>query len=361
MKILLTSLLLYSSINGISNHSTITPSSQQTVLASTYTQIAASSSNANITNDTNASTNDIQTFMQQAQKVINQETKKSTTTLSLNENPNNTIQQDTYGIVDYYKLDTDKLYFYEQRADQKPIVKVVPLSMNANIIRTASANTIPDGFGGRALINSSSINSSGDYIETRVTNISMQRIPQAGSTAYIYTGFNQGSFGVDAGIQYSPNDAPGVWQPYLKLSNTGPVASSYLLKPYNQVQSSNGYVPNQPIQMDVWKNYTSSETGENNAIRLKLVGTAICTDLACSHHQQTKLMSIFSKSNVGVTKKVDNYKLLATVAGANATGSFSTTISDIAIDGVPKTPTRDATDNTTMTISGNQVSYTLNK
>lgn len=352
MRKILIFLLLFSCISLLTTHSFLQGTKKMLDLNVAYAKETDESS-INIINSTDATEQEVQTFVTQAKEVVRQEQNNNMRLFSSDdEQKSSDVKQATYETVDYYKIDTDKLFFYEDSRLEKPVLKVIPLNSQQNLA-TTSNNAIPDGIGGRVFVSSTT----GSYIEARVSNINLKNIQ---GSPYIYTGLNYKNFSVDAGIAYSPNDFPGVWQPYLKIGGAAPLGTSYLLKGYNSVQNSNGYLSSEPIQIDFWRNYSSSTTNEQNAIRVKLVGTAVCTDLSCSHRANTKLTSIFSKSNTGL-EKIDNYKILATLAGASPSGQLNATVSDITVDGVAKAPIKNATDYTSVDISGNTVNYRISK
>ncbi|URJ59654.1 YrpD family protein [Paenibacillus polymyxa] len=340
--------LLFSSIGvtASANNEDITEKVSDSVTQSTYG--LEHSKNVTVKNDAEVSQEKINNFIIQAKKVVREEKANSQSFKA-------SIESSTYETVDYCYLDDTNLYFYEDSSIKDPELIILPVENGREETHVIKPQAIQGGFGGRVLVNSTT----GNYIETRaITTSSNSTLLATNGTPYMYTGFTARGLEVDAGLAYSKGDAPGVWQPYLKIGGDDPLSTSYLLDGYNQVQYKNGYITGQPVQMDLWRNYTSGV--EHNAVRLKLAGTAICADLGCSRHGDTKLTTIFSKSNIGVSSVV-NYKLLATIAGSGASGQMNSTLSEISIDGIAKTPVKDEVANTQVTISGNSASFKLSK
>nr|WP_234405635.1 YrpD family protein [Paenibacillus sp. IHBB 10380] len=85
-------------------------------------------------------------------------------------------------------------------------------------------------------------------------------------------------------------------------------------------------------------------------------------DAGCYDSTNTNLINILEVNNRNITV-MEYFKLLATIAGNDATitGNLRSTFSDVTLDGVAKTPVKDAVDYATISISGNSATIIVKK
>ncbi|WDF50364.1 YrpD family protein [Paenibacillus sp. KACC 21273] len=339
-----------------------------TVTANTYTQDNnLLPSFVKVTNAANVSTQNVNKFISQAQSVIKENRKTS--------QPSEFSQMLVANkeIYDYFYIDeaNKDLYFYEDSFNSNPIAKIVDLNTHSSMdtsVKSSSNNSmyiqnlaslasISGGMGARATI------PSGNLLEARIhTDGDTKQLNLNKGTSYTYVGFT-GSKEADAGLQYSALNAQSnghqVWKPYLKLSSSDPWSTDTMLNGYDAVQFQNGYIPGEEVQVSFWKNYIHDNV---RTTRLKLQGLAKCANSTCSNASPTKLAVIMEKNGTGVAN-IDSYKVLATIADVNntkASGQVNSSVTNITVDGVPKTPVQDAkSTNSSMSISSNSVTFKI--
>ncbi|WP_204826633.1 YrpD family protein [Paenibacillus nicotianae] len=337
-----------------------------TVTANTYTQDNNSlASFVKVTNTANVSNQNVNKFISQAQSVIKENRKTS--------QPSEFSQMLVANkeIYDYFYIDEDNkdLYFYEDSSNSNPIAKIVDLNTRSSIDTSvksssnsmytqnlASLAPISGGMGARATV------PSGNLLEARIhTDGNIKQLNLNKGTSYTYVGFT-GSTEADAGLQYSSLNGQSngyqVWKPYLKLGSSDPWSTNTMLNGYDAVQFQNGYIPGEEVQVSFWKNYVHDNV---STTRLKLQGLAKCANSTCSNASPTKLAVIMEKNGTG-TSNIAAYKILATIADTDikASGQVNSSVTNITVDGAPKTPTQAAkSTNSSMSISSNSITFNI--
>ncbi|WP_322907833.1 YrpD family protein [Paenibacillus campi] len=320
-----------------------------------------------VTNSANVSNQDVNDFILKAQQIIKNEKQAQNPQISLFSQKTLTPKE----VYDYFYIDeSDKdLYFYEDGSN--PIAKIVDLdttvvgntyinqnSSNTYMQSLAATSTISGGLGARVIIPSS-----GSLLEARIhTDGNVKQLDNNKGTTYTYVGFT-GNTEADAGLQYSPlrTDGSGVqaWKPYLKVGGGSPWSTDTMLKGYDAVQYKNGYIPGEDVQVSFWKNYVHDNV---STTRLKLQGTAKCTNYTCTNTTPTKLAVIMEKNGTGVSN-ISGYKILATIADTSdskAFGQLNTSINNITVDGISQVPKESArSSNSSMRVSSNSVTFNI--
>ncbi|TKJ84026.1 hypothetical protein PaeCFBP13512_21890 [Paenibacillus sp. CFBP13512] len=340
-----------------------------TVTANTYTQDNNSlASFVKVTNVANVSTQNVNKFISQAQSVI-KETRGTSQSSDFSQ-----MLVANKEVYDYFYIDeaNKDLYFYEDSSNSNPIAKIVDLNTHSSIDTSvksssnsmytqnlASLAPISGGMGARATV------PSGNLLEARInTDNNIKQLNANTGTTYTYVGFT-GATEVDAGLQYSPlnptSNGHQVWKPYLKLGSKDPWSTDTMLDGYDAVQFQNGYIPGEEVQVSFWKNYVHDNV---KTTRLKLQGLAKCANSTCSNASPTKLAVIMEKNGTGIAN-IDSYKILATIAdikdtNTKASGVVKASVTNITVDGVPKTPTQAAKSaNSSMSVSSNSVTFNI--
>ncbi|WP_458120842.1 YrpD family protein [Paenibacillus sp. Z6-24] len=272
---------------------------------------------------------------------------------------------ETKQVIDYYRIEEDKGYFYEITPDQKESLTILDLedveqnstSPSANSL--AAANTgLPDGIGGRAVIRKN-----GSYLNTTVrTATASQMGNTANGIAWTYSGFSGtgvrssggiGSVEADMGLQYSKAYGYVKWTPHIGFSN-GDKKYGDPLTGYDKLQYRNGFVEGSDVNFSVYRNI-------NNNTRLSQSGYGVCADMNCTNTADTYLTSILEVASTKVSS-VSQWKVLATIAGSESvTGKNYARFSNINIDGVPATPIVDQEDYANITVSGNSATISVSR
>ncbi|KZE73174.1 hypothetical protein AV654_33115 [Paenibacillus elgii] len=261
--------------------------------------------------------------------------------------------------VDYTLIDGDTAYFYEKsptQAKEKVYVYEAAASEaggDAGRRITAMAGNLPDGIGGRAIVNGN-----GSYLNATVRLAASNQLTGAPSGAtYTYAGFSgtSGSQGVetDMGLQYSNAYNNQKWLPVLSVFK-GSKQFGTLVPPYNQVQYKNGYKPGTDVNLTAYRN-------SNGSVRLSLSGYAICSDMSCSSQTDTYLTAVAEVANINVSS-VSKWKMLATLAGSESvTGRNYAEFKNVNVDGAARTPVKDVEDYATVVVSGNNVTINVSR
>ncbi|WP_322906303.1 YrpD family protein [Paenibacillus sp. SGZ-1009] len=266
------------------------------------------------------------------------------------------------GIYDYIVIDSDYVYSYEEAPNQQPTLDIQKAPTDVSVYdpsvaedtynNVESVNTdtyynldhtyadpnmlssslaaqssfqIADGIGGRQ-----TIQRAGGYLSTLLQLPKDSEVQQEES-AYNYSGFSSGAYEADMGLVYDSSvgfysNRKG-WKPTMTIKRNSTVASnSNMVAGYNDVQFRNAYASDSNVVLYVWYNY-------NGKARMKITGTAICTDRACTSEQNTSLTTIIETDSSSLNiSKVDKWKLLSTVVSNQNHGRNKATYSSIKID-----------------------------
>ncbi|MEC0231970.1 YrpD family protein [Paenibacillus alba] len=247
-------------------------------------------------------------------------------------------------------FDREKLYVYEVKAES---LQNSPVGVEAALV-----TDLPNGIGGKAVVNKN-----GSYINATVRTAVQSQLSGAPSGAtYIYSGFSgtgrkydgtNNNFPVEAdmGLQYSNAYGYVKWTPVLGFYN-GIHNNGSFLSGYEKVQYKNGFKGGTDVNLTAYRNV-------NGNTRLSISGYAVCPDSACSQTADTYLTSIMEFANTNVTS-VSKWKMLATIAGSeNVTGHIYTEFKNVNLDGAAQTPTKEAEDYATVSISGSTVTINV--
>ncbi|MCP3777060.1 YrpD family protein [Paenibacillus sp. MZ03-122A] len=247
--------------------------------------------------------------------------------LGLNKNVSESVYDNA--IYDYTIIAEDYVYKYEEAPDkapeltiEKPDVKYLTEGQNDRI--NTLAYNIGDGIGGRQ-----NIVKNGSYLST------LLRLPldsQVGeeTAAYNYSGFSSGAYEADMGLVYDSSVGLGLaekgWKPTMVVKKGKVGSPAKLIADYADVQGANAYLPNSDVNLYIWYN-------DGGKVRMKINGTATCSNQSCSSSKDTPLISIMETNDRLGLNSVDQWKLLSTVVSTDDRGQNKATYSSIKVDG----------------------------
>ncbi|WP_426449677.1 YrpD family protein [Paenibacillus sp. S-38] len=269
--------------------------------------------------------------------------------------------------VNYLLIEGGKHYLYEKNGldgaekvyvyDQAPDTQAAAVQAKGQV--TTAAVNLPDGIGGKAVVAKN-----GSYMNATVRTATAAQLTGAPSGAtYIYGGFSgvgKGSNGstsypveADMGLQYSNAYGYVKWTPILSYYN-GVKSNGSFLASYDKVQYKNGFKGGVDLNLTTYRNY-------NGNTRLSISGTAECPDMACTSQTDTYLTSVMEVAGTNVSS-VTKWKMLATIAGSETiTGKNYAQFKNVNVDGVSQTPTIEAEDYATVTVSGSTVTINVSR
>jgi hypothetical protein len=134
------------------------------------------------------------------------------------------------------------------------------------------------------------------------------------------------------GLQYYTNlGATGTtrgWKPVLTMAKvvggTKTVNNVSFDSAYNQVQYHNGYAQSASVNYYAYYNYSGY-------VRMKLVGTAVCSDLNCNTQTPTTLTTIVQTDQTLNFTTIDNYKLISSIVTTGTSGNNTGVYSSIKV------------------------------
>lgn len=233
-------------------------------------------------------------------------------------------------IYDYTIIGENYVYNYEEAPSKNPELTIESLDIGflsgvQNNVTATTAYNIKDGIGGRQ-----NIVKSGSYLST-LLRLPLDSQVVEETAAYNYSGFTSGAYEADMGLVYDSTVGPGSlekgWKPTMVVKRNGTESHSGFVTGYSNVQAANAYLPNSDVVLYVWYN-------NNGKVRMKISGTATCTDLGCSNGTNTSLISIMETDSSLNISSVDQWKLLSTVVSTGDKGKNRATFSSIKVNDV---------------------------
>ncbi|WIM40880.1 YrpD family protein [Paenibacillus sp. PK4536] len=353
-----------------SNFLSITQASQQSIVES--------SNGVSINNPFNISESNINNVLLEIKQGIQRDKQQDSSQIFSTNKMDDAKTKN--GIYDYIVLDSNYIYSYEESPNQTPKLDIQKFDSNSlltpknqstvsdnvytnkslatSLVAAGSPFVIGDGIGGRQ-----NIVKTGGYLSTKLHLPNETQVEEE-IAAYNYSGFSAGTYEADMGLVYDSSVGPGSsskgWKPTMVVKKGTSVASSSdLIAGYSNVQAANAYSPDSDVVLYVWHNYEGK-------VRMKITGTAICTDQGCSHTQKTALTTIMETASSSLNiSNLDKWKLLSTVVSSANKGKNKAVYSSIKVDDNPvpssafSTPltekttiTRDANNTVTITVSG---------
>ncbi|MDF9840633.1 MULTISPECIES: YrpD family protein [unclassified Paenibacillus] len=343
--------------------------------------------NFDVINQAKTSQSNIQDFINQARQVsLEYAPSKSSKLNKLVSDPQ---------VFNYTYVDGDVGYFYELSSlDDQEFVATYPagdvntkqdvaspedIISNQNVFNSktavfnaaAAVDPIGDGVGGKATV------SKNGSVETFVIHTPATTTGPTART-YIYSGFSGTGVGktsttlrtieTDMGLVFSNAYGVNKWQPtinyYWGNAVDGHDSPGDRISPYNEVWYMNGYIPNNDINVTIYRNL-------NNNTRLSTAGYAYY-----QKHDGTGgnsyLTAVTEIANTKVSSTT-SWKYLATIAdtvikkdGVNipqgdAAGSVVVTFKNIILDNVAVAPVLAIQDFASVGISGNNVTISVSK
>ncbi|QUL55678.1 hypothetical protein KDC22_03645 [Paenibacillus tritici] len=267
----------------------------------------------------------------------------------------------------------EKSYVYEEPLNGTPQLTVFDSSIQEEKIQPQSLPTdqtdfIKDGVGGRYYI--SPTGTANSYLTTTL-KLPVDSLVAPKIAAYNYIGYSAGSDEADLGTVYTatagPSGSEKGWRVAANVKHNGATVAMNGVSPYNQMYNKNAFLSNSSVTMSSWYNYN----GTGHA-RIKVEGTATCSDNACTISTDSHLISIFESGVIGTNgiSSITKWKILSTVVSSDNTGKNYAVYSGIKINGaavssssfgVPEQDhayiTRDA--NNTVTIDVDSSKYPL--
>ncbi|MCZ8519835.1 MULTISPECIES: YrpD family protein [Paenibacillus] len=265
------------------------------------------------------------------------------------------IEGNTHYLYEKNGVDeAEKVYVYESEAP------AAASEARAKGAVAAAAVNLPDGIGGKAVVTKN-----GSYFNATVRTATAAQLTGAPSGAtYIYGGFSgtgrkydgtSTSYPVEAdmGLQYSNSYGYVKWTPMLSFYN-GVKSNGSFQSGYDKVQYKNGYKGGVDLNLTTYRNV-------NGNTRLSVSGTAECPDMACTSQTDTYLTSVVEVAGTNVSS-VSKWKMLATIAGSETvTGKNYAQFKNVNVDGVTQTPTVEAEDYATVSISGSTATINVSR
>lgn len=269
---------------------------------------------------------------------------------------------------DYITYDDQYTYFYEEAANQEPLLLVIDKAetdvdkvVNSNeildtdpFVAASSDGFISDGVGGRIDVNTTG--SPGSYLmalmQLPASDPSVVNLDRPTHIAFNYGGFEYkspssggiGSWAADMGLELytdlGPTNSNSGWKPVVILKKKNRVTTQndsgwdqystpFSTDPaHNQVQNKNGYKPYTTPLIYWWYNY-------NGKVRMKIDGIAISNTLGGYKLVDTRLVTIIESNASWNISTISRWKLLSTVVSNNNTGKNRTTFSNLQLNGNP--------------------------
>ncbi|ASB61045.1 hypothetical protein SC22_12195 [Bacillus sp. A053] len=203
-----------------------------------------------------------------------------------------------------------------------------------------AASQLPKGIGGRAYLNSTGA------VFTAKINLPDTVKYDTVSTPYIYSGFRATSgTEADIGLQYSKQY--NVWKPLMKVGSKN---EETYIEGKDKFTYNKGFRPGSTVQMTIYKNL-------NGNTRMTLWGTN-------NDGYTGRIITEIQGTNIGTISK---WKTLATAAVSYESQrdaiktAFSTSFNSITIDNKAITPVVDTQDFAKVSVSGNNVTISVNK
>ncbi|MDO8225137.1 YrpD family protein [Bacillus cabrialesii] len=204
-----------------------------------------------------------------------------------------------------------------------------------------AASQLPKGIGGRAYLNST-----GAVFTAKIKLPDTVKHNDSVSTSYIYSGFRAtNGTEADIGLQYS--DQYKVWKPLMKVGSKN---EETYIEGKDKFTYTKGFRPGSTVQMTIYKNL-------NGNTRMTLWGTN-------NDGYTGRIITEIQGTNIGAISK---WKTLATAAVSYESQrdaiktTFSTSFNNITIDNKAVTPVIDTQDNAKVSVSGNNVTISVNK
>ncbi|MEI1421538.1 hypothetical protein EFK13_09765 [Bacillus cabrialesii] len=204
-----------------------------------------------------------------------------------------------------------------------------------------AASQLPKGIGGRAYLNST-----GAVFTAKIKLPDTVKHNDSVSTSYIYSGFSaKNGTEADIGLQYS--DQYKVWKPLMKVGSKN---EETYIEGKDKFTYTKGFRPGSTVQMTIYKNL-------NGNTRMTLWGTN-------NDGYTGRIITEIQGTNIGAISK---WKTLATAAVSYESQrdaiktTFSTSFNNITIDNKAVTPVIDTQDNAKVSVSGNNVTISVNK
>ncbi|MBU2661428.1 YrpD family protein [Bacillus cabrialesii] len=204
-----------------------------------------------------------------------------------------------------------------------------------------AASQLPKGIGGRAYLNST-----GAVFTAKIKLPDTVKHNDSVSTSYIYSGFRAtNGTEADIGLQYS--DQYKVWKPLMKVGSKN---EETYIEGKDKFTYNKGFRPGSTVQMTIYKNL-------NGNTRMTLWGTN-------NDGYTGRIITEIQGTNIGAISK---WKTLATAAVSYESQrdaiktTFSTSFNNITIDNKAVTPVIDTQDNAKVSVSGNNVTISVNK
>ncbi|OBA08406.1 hypothetical protein A9D36_06220 [Bacillus subtilis] len=204
-----------------------------------------------------------------------------------------------------------------------------------------AASKLPKGIGGRAYLNST-----GAVFTAKIKLPDTVKHNDSVSTSYIYSGFRAtNGTEADIGLQYS--DQYKVWKPLMKVGSKN---EETYIEGKDKFTYNKGFRPGSTVQMTIYKNL-------NGNTRMTLWGTN-------NDGYTGRIITEIQGTNIGAISK---WKTLATAAVSYESQrdaiktTFSTSFNNITIDNKAVTPVIDTQDNAKVSVSGNNVTISVNK
>ncbi|MGG1243131.1 YrpD family protein [Bacillus cabrialesii] len=204
-----------------------------------------------------------------------------------------------------------------------------------------AASQLSKGIGGRAYLNST-----GAVFTAKIKLPDTVKHNDSVSTSYIYSGFRAtNGTEADIGLQYS--DQYKVWKPLMKVGSKN---EETYIEGKDKFTYTKGFRPGSTVQMTIYKNL-------NGNTRMTLWGTN-------NDGYTGRIITEIQGTNIGAISK---WKTLATAAVSYESQrdaiktTFSTSFNNITIDNKAVTPVIDTQDNAKVSVSGNNVTISVNK
>ncbi|WP_276735970.1 YrpD family protein [Bacillus sp. (in: firmicutes)] len=204
-----------------------------------------------------------------------------------------------------------------------------------------AATKLPKGIGGRAYLNST-----GAVFSAKIKLPDTVKHNDSVSTSYIYSGFRAtNGTEADIGLQYS--DQYKVWKPLMKVGSKN---EETYIEGKDKFTYNKGFRPGSTVQMTIYKNL-------NGNTRMTLWGTN-------NDGYTGRIITEIQGTNIGA---ISRWKTLATAAVSYESQrdaiktNFSTSFNNITIDNKAVTPVIDTQDNAKVSVSGNNVTISVNK
>ncbi|MDR4433931.1 YrpD family protein [Bacillus tequilensis] len=204
-----------------------------------------------------------------------------------------------------------------------------------------AATKLSKGIGGRAYLNSN-----GAVFTAKIKLPDTVKHDDSVSTPYIYSGFKAKSgTEADTGLQYSKQY--NVWKPFMKV---GAKNNQTYIEGKDKFTYTKGFRPGSTVQMTIYKNV-------NGNTRMTLWGTN-------NDGYTGRIITEIQETNIGT---ISSWKTLATAAVSYESQrdaiktNFSTSFNNITIDNKAVTPVIDTQDNAKVSVSGNNVTISVNQ